>query len=95
MINVDINYVLVIFTLWPNLLHVSAVDQALKLEEGDSAVSQTSKLGKPLETVKTQYFIGTEDGEVACFDFKLEKDMDSGKNISKLLYMAASSSVII
>jgi len=59
------------------------VDPVDKPEEGgDAKAQQTSKSGKPLETVKTQYFVGTEDGEVVSFDFKLEKDAESGKNIS-------------
>lgn len=45
---------------------------------GNSAKNQ-----KPLDGVSTEYFVGTEDGEITHASFKLEKDNETGKSNGK------------
>ncbi|XP_074077877.1 dynein axonemal intermediate chain 3 [Macrotis lagotis] len=42
-----------------------------------------SKILKPMEEYETMFFVGTEDGEVLYADWKLERDHDTGRLISK------------
>ncbi|XP_071953082.1 dynein axonemal intermediate chain 3-like [Antedon mediterranea] len=46
---------------------------------GSSMRGGSAKEKKPLEGVTTKFFIGTEDGELVYADWKLEKDVDSGR----------------
>ena len=65
-----------------SLMFVSVpLPSASKEEPSAGGISKipSAKNQKVLESISTKYFIGTEDGEVAYCDFKLEKDNETGK----------------
>ncbi|XP_033096889.1 WD repeat-containing protein 63-like [Anneissia japonica] len=46
---------------------------------GSSMRGGSAKEKKPLEGATSKFFVGTEDGELVYADWKLEKDVDSGR----------------
>ncbi|XP_072505013.1 dynein axonemal intermediate chain 3 isoform X2 [Notamacropus eugenii] len=56
---------------------MAGVDPYQNLESG------LNKILKPMEDYNTMFFVGTEDGEVIYTDWKMERDHDTGRLISK------------